>query len=588
MRLSILVSLSIALMACGGSSSQSSSSPESAARQADPARIVAAAAACGNPAPTTPLTPSCQVLANPDGFEPQCNPHLAQDAWSASHRANAAQASSPLPGIRDATQVNIDHISLTAAPNNLNFTEPDAAGRQAMWASTVGFTGEIVKVDSASLNLIDRFFPEGAGSLSASGAYNLLDRDQHLIVGQADSLQVYGDSEVGNRHSGIRQLSNFVLPAEARCGTRADELVGITMLPDGHVAFATKFGMVGVVPRQPEAMCAASTRVFSINGDNCSDASIADEALEQVSNSIAADEASNIYVVSSAAQYRINWDGDVLSPGWRAAYSGAGGSGGGRLGSGSGSTPSLMGLSTDRDRFVVITDGQPLMHLVLMWKDDIPSDWTPIKPGLDRRIACEIPVNFGDDNATVSLSEQSVLVRGYASVIVNNQLGLNSLLALVPSQAQPFTQLTSGLSINRPRGLERIDWNPLTRQCQRVWSNPNVSIPNGIPSMSASSNQIFGVGSRTLMGLDWWTLEGVDFASGESTFSLPASPYPTDNSFYAATVIGPGESVWTGTFGGLTRYRACALNESCGRTALNPLQHLPLAELLPYLQSFAP
>lgn len=574
LRSTIGLSLIIGLAACGDDSS--SPAATSAGRTANADTIRSAAALCGNPAPTGNLTPSCTTLPSADGFEPPCNPHLAQDAWSASHRGNFAQASSPLPGVTTPERVNIDHTAITAVPVVLSFSDRDSQGRQAVWASTVGFTGEIVKLDGDGMGVVGRFQPGGVSMISTSGAYNLLDRDQRLIVGQSDALQVFGDSEVGNRHSGINRLQNFVLPAEARCGTREDELVGITMLPDGHVAFATKFGMVGVVPRQPEAMCAASLKVFSINGDACNDSSIPDSALEQVSNSIAADETSAIYVVTSSAQHRINWDGQQLRSAWRAAYAGAGGTGSGRLGAGSGSTPTLMGQPGSRDRFVVITDGQPLIHLVLMWQNEIPADWQPIKTGRDRRIACEVPVNFGNDSATESLSEQSVLVRGHASVVVNNQLPLNQLLSVIPAQAQPLTQLLSGFSFNRPQGLERIDWDPATRTCKKVWANSEISLPNGIPSLSASTGQIFGIGSRTINGLDTWTLESLDFKTGKSRYFVPSTAYPTDNSVYAATTIGPGNSVWTGTFGGITRYQNCKASGDCGRRTTLPTQHLPM------------
>ena len=561
------------LSACNSSSQQ----PQSVTPTANAALIRSAAAACGNQAPATNLTPTCTTTTSSDGFEPPCNPHLAQNAWSASHRNNFAQASSPLPGVTTPQQVDVKHAAIPAAPIVLNFSEPDAKGQQAVWASTVGFTGEVVKFDANSMQLIDRFVPSGGGTVSTSGAYNLLDRDQRLIVGQSDSLQVYADLESDNRLSGIQQLANFKLPAEARCGNRNDELVGITMLPDGHVAFATKFGVLGVVPRQPEAMCAASLKVLSLNGDSkCNDASIADADLEQISNSIAADERSAIYVVTSGAQYRINWDGQTLKQQWRASYEGAGGSGSGRLGGGSGSTPSLMGLPGAKDRFVAITDGQPLMHLVLMWQDEIPADWQPIKPGRDRRIACEVPVNFGDENATTSISEQSVLVRGYSTVVVNNLFKLNDALALLPPQFQPFTQLLSGLSINRPAGLQRIDWDPATRSCRTIWSNNEVSIPNGIPTMSATSRQIFGIGSRTLNGIDTWTLESINFDTGKSNYFVASTPYPSDNSFFAATTIGPDNTVWTGTFGGITRFQNCLNTNDCNKRDLNPLLHLPL------------
>lgn len=147
------------------------------------------------------------------------------------------------------------------------------------------------------------------------------------------------------------------------------------------------------------------------------------------------------------------------------------------------------------------------------------------------------------------------------------------------SRAQPFTQLLSGLSVNRPRGLQRIDWDPRTRTCRSVWANREVSLPNGIPSLSASTGQIFGIGSRTLNGVDTWTLESIDFATGASRYHVASTPYPTDNSFYAATTIGPGNSVWTGTFGGVTRFQDCVASQTCGRRALSPLQQLPLSSL---------
>jgi hypothetical protein len=110
-----------------------------------------------------------------------------------------------------------------------------------------------------------------------------------------------------------------------------------------------------------------------------------------------------------------------------------------------------------------------------------------------------------------------------------------------------------------------------------TWSNRDVSWPNGIPAMSASTNQIFGIGSRTVNGVDMWTLESVDFSTGKTLFSIPSSPYPSDNSFYAATTIGPGASVWTGTLYGVTRFDSCdpATGKLCGQRALNPVVHLP-------------
>ena len=68
-----------------------------------------------------------------------------------------------------------------------------------------------------------------------------------------------------------------------------------------------------------------------------------------------------------------------------------------------------MGTGNE-DRFVVITDARPLMHLLLIWRDEIPEGWEPLRQGIDRRIAAEIPITFGVENETSSISEQSVLV----------------------------------------------------------------------------------------------------------------------------------------------------------------------------------
>lgn len=39
-----------------------------------------------------------------------------------------------------------------------------------------------------------------------------------------------------------------------------------------------------------------------------------------VSNSVAVDESGGIYLLTSAAMYRFDWDGSALSLGWRAEY----------------------------------------------------------------------------------------------------------------------------------------------------------------------------------------------------------------------------------------------------------------------------
>jgi len=305
---------------------------------------------------------------------------------------------------------------------------------------------------------------------------------------------------------------------------------------------------------------------------------VPDADLEATSNSIAADENGGIYVVTSQAMYRINWDGADISLGWRAEYQAGSGQVGVRLGAGSGSTPSLMGTTPTEDRFVVFTDGQDLMHLVLMWRDDVPAGWEPIAPGRDLRIACEIPVTFGDDSATASLSEQSVLVRGYASVVVNNLLANPDAFAgQLPILQNLNSALVGGDPAEAPYGIERVDWNPETQECQVVWANPQPSIPNAIPTMSERTGLIYAQGQREGV----WGLEAIDFDTGDSVFFEQAPdegcemlsayvpfleraasaevvsrlPRSCENSAYAAATVGPDGSLYQGTWQGLTRYR---------------------------------
>ena len=64
-----------------------------------------------------------------------------------------------------------------------------------------------------------------------------------------------------------------------------------------------------------------------------------------------------------------------------------------------------------------------------------------------------------------------MLTRGYSFVVVNNALALDRAFALIPPALRPLSALSSNLSGNGPRGMERIDWDPRTRTCRSVWGN---------------------------------------------------------------------------------------------------------------------
>ncbi len=505
--------------------------------------IVAAVAAAFVPAGAHAAEPTC--LTPVGAHEPPCNPHLADSGWGASHRSSYASGASPYPGPKPGDRVAMQHVFLPGSPLQvpiiIDFTSPYPGGGRAAFmsvASSPDVRG-VHKVDVASGRVISSYTePPRFGGALISGAYNMLDRDNHLIVGRSRSLDVFGDVRPNDLNSPIARLKSFVLPDDALCGAD-DRMVGITMTYDGHIAFASEGGAIGVVPRQLERLDAAHLKTLKLCG-------------EIVSNSISADETGGIYVVTSKRMHKLQWDGKTLRSAWAAGYETGGPATGVRLGEGSGSTPDVMGTSRDKDRFVVITDGQPLMHLVLFWRDAIPKDWQPIAPGKDRRIACEVPVRFGDPNATTSASEQSVLTSGYMSIIVNNTLKNEALLATLPAQQRQIIAALLGEDpINAPYGLERIDWDAKTRTCRSVWANRTVSIPNSVPTLSTASGLVYGDGQR----LGIWGLEGVDIATGKSTLRVDALPGPQSNSLYAATEVGPDGAIWQGVGGGIDIYR---------------------------------
>ncbi len=434
--------------------------------------------------------------------EPPCNPFVAGPAWSTTHRNSYAQGSSPYPAPHPGDDVIWQDVTFeNEIPVIVQFSEPYPDGGITAWFSTIAVPQDrIYKLDYESGEVLgSATVPGEPGPPTTSGVYNLLDRDNHLITATEQGLLVYGDSEPGVRTSGIELLAEFTLPPKAMCRPD-DRIIGMTMTYEGTVAFATVQGIIGVVPRKPDRMSAENLVTASINGEACGDPSVPKSELEEISNSISTDEEGGIYPVSTEAQYKFRLSNSGLERVWRAEYEAGGAGGGSTLSAGSGSTPDVVGTEPGKDELIVITDGQSQNHVVMFWRDEIPRDWKPIEPGKDRRIACEVPITFGDPSTTEAKSEQSVLTRGYSAVVVNNVLALDEALAAVPPPYNVLAQLLGNVPGNAPMGIERIDWDPRTRTCRSVWGNPEVSIPNSIPTMSTESGLVYGAGSETASG----------------------------------------------------------------------------------------
>lgn len=488
------------------------------------------------------LTTSHGAFAD-NGNEPPKNSFLADSAWPMTHRTPYVQGSSPLPGPTARETTKYPDYERTGLVNiTLAMSAPYEDGTIVVWGSSVD---AIYKLEATATGhqRIDRIGkPEGISLKNAiTGAYTILDRDNRFYVPGRGKLYAYTDSVEGDPKSDISLAQEFEIPATALRGTTdVDPIVGINMTYDGYIAIATKRGTVAVVSRD------FSEFHYLWLGN--------EDTGEEVSNSIAVDEDGGIYVVTSEKMYRVQWSGSALSlaeesGGWQASYeNGADIQVPGRLGAGSGSTPSLMGTAA-QDKFVVITDGQAITHLVLFWRDQIPEDWEPIAPGKDRRIAAEVPVNYGDPDRSYSASEQSVLVRGYGAVVASNDYGTEiaqSDNALISNLINAWVVFFSNTKAYAPYGVEKLQWNPDNRTLDVAWVNKAISCPNGIPTMSEASNLFYCIGQRKKI----WNLEALDWDTGASVFYRPMSIWPTHNSFYAGTQIGPFEDIWSGTVTG--------------------------------------
>jgi hypothetical protein len=486
----------------------------------------------------------------------EINPWLAQSPWPASHGSSSASGSSEVAGPTSTNQLGKPSFVATGLINITLATSPRYRnGEFAHWGSS--FTnvyklrtvnGSLQKVSTLNkpYNKIKNIFTP------TSGAYTLVDINNVLFTVQGTHLLAYGDSQLNNINSPITLLRDYDI-TRSNDVSSDDAIVGLNMTWDGNITFATKKGVVGVIDRN-------FTTLKTIKLDTGTKVG----KVETVSNSISTDSKGGIYVVSDLQMYRVQWTGSQLTMdeslgAWKSDYIlGAGSSI--SLGAGSGSTPSVMGEGDQQ--FIVITDGADVANIVLFWKDAIPTGWAGING--NRRMAAQMPVNFGDSNRSRTSSEQSVLVNGYGAVVVSNDLKNQNLLppntgndAIDRSLDNAVGTYFSGTRLYRPQGVQKFEWDKTTRKLSSKWVRTDISCPNSIPTSSIPSNVFYCVGSSKGTGiigsqLYFWTIEGLNFTTGASVLRkyIDQAALPNFNSFYASTSIAPDGGIIYGSLTG--------------------------------------
>ena len=333
-----------------------------------------------------------------------------------------------------------------------------------------------------------------------NGTYSLVDSDNRLYYTTADSrVLVVELVDKGNPDAGIRIANTLdykeFFAKDATPGQIPETTMGLSMTYDGHLVVVTTRG-VGVLSRN----LSDSPSLVRFGVD------------ETVSNSVAVDRDGGIYVVSDKLMRKLVWTGTKLSDdpadgAWSSAYDTGTQPPSVKFGSGTGSTPTLMGFGDDADKLVVITDGADQMKLVAFWRDDIPDGFTRKPDAKSDRIADQIPVTAGLSPLPKYIqSEQSVVVDGYGAFVVNN----------IRPQGDPdrlVDVIAGGPVLEPPRGMQRFEWDPGTARWRSVWTRGDVVATSMVPGASSQSGMVMVNGYTSA---DGWEVTGLDWDTGQT------------------------------------------------------------------------
>ncbi|MCG8592593.1 MAG: hypothetical protein MJE66_25160 [Proteobacteria bacterium] len=508
--------------------------------------------------------------AAPAEQSPPRNPYLADSIYALGHGDSAQQdsvsATGPVGESRTLRPDEIDYAPLGPAHFGATISGPYPDGRRVVWSNGLD---RIVKLDHATWEVLATFWLPGTerygearaeasiarwddrntgfgaivqGFLEArklrdlSGVYTLLDRDGiYYIAGVDGSVTAYADATPGDPSSAIEVQRRARLPTEV-----TGHAVGMNMTYDGWLVVATEHGWLVALSRDLSRI--RTVRLHHSQG--AEDKATREVGYGWVRNGFAVDAAGGIYLVSQDHLHKVVWTGDRLSVdtgdgAFTARYRNG-------WGHGSGATPSLMGFG-DEDRFVVITDGDPVMNVTLFWRDAIPDDWRRLPNAPDRRIAGMLPATMGIPPLPAIQSEQSVVVSGYGALVVNNVP--RNVPWWVPRQAEPlFSSYLGSSPEHQPFGVQKFVWDPEARRFQEAWVNREISSPSCVPIVSRENGRVYLIGARQ----NRWTLEAIDWRTGVSDFHWIIGGQRF-NPIFSGTLLDQSGRIHFGTLWGRAR-----------------------------------
>ena len=468
---------------------------------------------------------------------PPINPYLADSLYPLGHGGSAQQDSLAVAGPIDKSrklQANeIDYVHTGPALFGVSTSGPYPDGRRVLWGNGLD---RIVKIDHDSHQLLSTLmlpeaphvyteaeanksielfnnsndglfaiyeaFKEAKKLRTLASVYTLLDHtNTYFIASKHGYIEAYGDADPTDPASAIVLKRRFDFPK----GVTGFSM-GINMTYDGWLVLVTEHGYL--LALKPDF---SEYRIGRLqHAEGAEDKATRPTGYGWVRNAPAIDDQGGVYVASQEYMHKVIWTGDGFSTdsangAWAAAYDNS-------WTHGTGATPSLMGFGEQKDKLVVITDGNERMNLVLFWRNGVPADWQGLD-GQDRRIAGMLPVTMGEQNLEKIQSEQSVVVEGYGALVVNNNP--RNIPWYLPGQAE--TLLISYLGSNpdyQPYGVQKFLWDSDKRLLETAWVNNEVSSPSTVPIVSQLSQMVYLIGARD----NQWTLEAINWRSGESEF----------------------------------------------------------------------
>jgi hypothetical protein len=374
--------------------------------------------------------------------------------------------------------------------------------------------------------------PLGSGGISS--AYSVVDSNNVLYINTGTQILALGVSSglLGKQINILRSLDTTTLLQSG------ESLTGIVMTYDGKlVVLGTR--SAHIVDRS------FSGSVYSLTfGSN-----------ESISNSASVDENNGIYIVSDKLMRKIVWTGSALSQdaadgAWSSPYpinSDPLGTNSTNdtfytlFGSGSGSTPALMGFGSDPDKLVVITDGKKRTGLVAFWRNRVSSG-SQIAGQIP--VTCGLPMSYTGDIQ----SDQSVTINGYGAFVVNNISTSNTGTTPV---ADNLMRGAPGAPPS-PLGVERFAWDTQTHAWSSVWARNDVSSDNMVSAVSSTSNIVL-VNGYYPANNQGWTITGLDWNTGTTVHQTIFGPGVFGNGTYAMMEFMPNGDLLLNSILGPTR-----------------------------------